>query len=155
MFRTRLSRSSPAISKSNLFLFFFLLPLLDLNSVISKPHYSKSFSTDSPMGPFVGSDDHIVRVVTKNRNGNACRQAPVHWLLASLVVFIILQIFPLTAKKQRHETKQNTSTFCCWSGTAFSTIFLSVLINKLKKNDPLRSLFARQGYWLWAGIIGC
>ena len=35
------------------------------------------------MGPFVGSDDHIVRVV--NRNGNACRQARVHWLLASLV----------------------------------------------------------------------
>ena len=37
------------------------------------------------MGPFVGSDDHIVRVV--NRNGNACRQARVHWLLASLVNF--------------------------------------------------------------------
>ena len=36
------------------------------------------------MGPFVGSDDHIVRVV--NRNGNACRQARVHWLLASLVL---------------------------------------------------------------------
>ena len=35
------------------------------------------------MGPFVGSDDHVVRVV--NRNGNACRQARVHWLLASLV----------------------------------------------------------------------
>ena len=37
------------------------------------------------MGPFVGSDDHIVRVV--NRNGNACRQARVHWLLASLVPY--------------------------------------------------------------------
>ena len=37
------------------------------------------------MGPFVGWDDHIVRVV--NRNGNACRQARVHWLLASLVYF--------------------------------------------------------------------
>ena len=44
------------------------------------------FSTDSPMGPFVGSDDHVVRVV--NRNGNACRQARVHWLLASLVYFV-------------------------------------------------------------------
>ena len=39
MFRTRLSRSSPAISKSNRFP--VVLPLLDLNSVISKPHYSK------------------------------------------------------------------------------------------------------------------
>ena len=58
---------------------------LDCNSVISKPHYSKSFSTDSPVGPFVGSDDLIVRVV--NRKGNACRQARVHWLLASLVLF--------------------------------------------------------------------
>ena len=87
MFRTRLSRSSPAISKSNRFP--VVLPLLDLNSVISKPHYSKFFfSTDSPMGPFVGSDDHIVRVV--NRNGNACRQARVHWLLASLVIITIL-----------------------------------------------------------------
>ena len=57
--------------------------LLDCNSVISKPHYSKSFSTDSPVGPFVGSDRHIVRVV--NRKGNTCRQARVHWLLASLV----------------------------------------------------------------------
>ena len=57
--------------------------LLDCNSVFSKPHYSKSFSTDPPVGPFVGSDDHIVRVV--NRKGNACRQARVHWLLASLV----------------------------------------------------------------------
>ena len=84
MFRTRLSRSSPAISKSNRFP--VVLPLLDLNSVISKPHYSKVFfSTDSPMGPFVGSDDHIVRVV--NRKGNTCRQARVHWLLASLVCF--------------------------------------------------------------------
>ena len=82
MFRTRLRRSSPAISKSNRFP--VVLPLLDLNSVISKPHYSEVFSTDSPMGPFVGSDDNIVRVV--NRNGNACRQARVHWLLASLVV---------------------------------------------------------------------
>ena len=80
MFRTRSSRSSPAISKSNRFP--VVLPLLDLNSVISKPHYSEVFSTDSPMGPFVGSDDNIVRVV--NRNGNACRQARVHWLLASL-----------------------------------------------------------------------
>ena len=42
MFRTRLSRSSPAISKSNRFP--VVLPLLDLNSVISKPrHYSKFF----------------------------------------------------------------------------------------------------------------
>ena len=40
MFRTRLSRSSPAFSKSNR---FPVLPLLDLNSVISKPHYSKIF----------------------------------------------------------------------------------------------------------------
>ena len=82
MFRTWLSRSIPAISKSNRFP--VVLPLLDLNSVISKPHSSKFLSTDSPMGPFVGSDDHVVRVV--NRNGNACRQARVHWLLASLVV---------------------------------------------------------------------
>ena len=81
MFRTWLSRSSPVISKSKRFP--VVLPLLDLNSAISKPH-SKFFSTDSPMGPFVGSDDHIVRVV--NRNGNACRQARVHWLLASLVI---------------------------------------------------------------------
>ena len=60
--------------------------LLDCNSVISKPRYSKSFSTDSPVGPFVGSDDHIVRVV--NRKGNACRQARVHWLRASLVFYL-------------------------------------------------------------------
>ena len=59
--------------------------LLDCNSVISKPHYSKSYSTDSPVGPFVGSDGHIVRVV--NRTGNTCRQARVHWLLANLVEF--------------------------------------------------------------------
>ena len=84
MFRTWLSRSSPVISKSKRFP--VVLPLLDLNSAISKPH-SKFFSTDSPMGPFVGSDDHIVRVV--NRNGNACRQARVHWLLASLVVISV------------------------------------------------------------------
>ena len=84
MFRTWLSRSSPVISKSKRFP--VVLPLLDLNSAISKPH-SKFFSTDSPMGPFVGSDDHIVRVV--NRNGNACRQARVHWLLASLVTNIL------------------------------------------------------------------
>ena len=87
MFRTWLSRSSPVISKSKRFP--VVLPLLDLNSAISKPH-SKFFSTDSPLGPFVGSDDHIVRVV--NRNGNACRQARVHWLLASLVLFKILEI---------------------------------------------------------------
>ena len=81
MIRARLIRSSSAISKSNRFP--VVLPLLDCNSVISKPHY-KSFSTDSPVGPFVGSDDHIVRVVT--RKGNAFRQARVHWLLASLVL---------------------------------------------------------------------
>ena len=82
MIRARLILSSSAISKSNRFP--VVLPLLDCNSVISKPHYSKSFSTDSPVGPFVGSDDHIVRVV--NRKGNAFRQARVHWLLASLVI---------------------------------------------------------------------
>ena len=85
MFRTRLSRSSPAISKSNRFP--VVLPLLDLNSVISKV-----FSTVSSMGPFVGSDDHIVRVV--NRNRNACRQARVHWLLASLVTTSSARDFP-------------------------------------------------------------
>ena len=36
-----LIRSSPAISKSNRFP--FVVPLLDFNSVISKPHYSKFF----------------------------------------------------------------------------------------------------------------
>ena len=36
------------------------------------------------MGPFVGSVDLIVRVV--NRKGNACRQARVQGLLASLVI---------------------------------------------------------------------
>ena len=91
MFRTRLSRSSPAISKSNRFP--VVLPLLDLNSpVVSKPHSSKFFSTDSPMGPFVGSDDHIVRV--ENRNGNACRQARVHWLLASRVCHAVESYSP-------------------------------------------------------------
>ena len=58
-------RSSSTISKSNRFP--VVLPLLDCNSVISKPHYSKSFSTDSPVGPFVGSDDHIVRVNCKQK----------------------------------------------------------------------------------------
>ena len=78
MFRTRLSRSSPAISKSNRFP--VVLPLLDLNSVISKPHYSKFFfSTDSPMGPFVGSDDHIVRVVNRNGNAAARHEFPCCW----------------------------------------------------------------------------
>ena len=85
MIRARLIRSSYAISKSNRFP--VVVPLLDCNSVISKPHYSKSFSTDSPVGPFVGSDDHIVRVV--NRKGNAFRQARVHWLLASLVYCLV------------------------------------------------------------------
>ena len=84
MIRARLFRSSYAISKSKRFP--VLLPLLDCNSVISKPHYSKSFSTDSSVGPFVGSDDHVVRVV--NRKGNAFRQARVHWLLASLVISV-------------------------------------------------------------------
>ena len=87
MIRPRLIRSSSAISKSNRFP--VVLPLLDCNSVISKPHYLQSFSTDSPVGPFVGSDDHIVRVV--NRKGNACRQARVHWLLASLVLIQMWQ----------------------------------------------------------------
>ena len=82
MIQARLIRSSSAISKSNRFP--VVLPLLDCNSVISKPHYSKSFSTDSPVGPFVGSDDHIMCVI--NRKGNAFHQAQVHWLLASLVL---------------------------------------------------------------------
>ena len=96
MFRTRLSRSSPAISKSNRFP--VVLPLLDLNSVISNPPpphpLLEVFSTDSPVGPFVGSDDHLVRVV--NINGNACRQTQVHWLLARLVIYKVRLRIPAT-----------------------------------------------------------
>ena len=48
--RARLLRSSSAISKSDRFP--VVLPLLDCNSVISKPHYSKSFSPWFSRGTF-------------------------------------------------------------------------------------------------------
>ena len=83
MIRARLIRSSPAISKSNRFPVVLSCYLIATRLFRNPTHYSKSFSTDSPVGPFVGSDGHIVRVV--NRKGNTCRQARVHWLLASLV----------------------------------------------------------------------
>ena len=83
MIRARLIRSIPAISKSNRFPVVLSCYLIATRLFRNPTHYSKSFSTDSPVGPFVGSDGHIVRVV--NRKGNTCRQARVHWLLASLV----------------------------------------------------------------------
>ena len=84
MFRTRLSRSSPAISKSNRFP--VVLPLLDLNSVISKPHYSKVFFPLILPWDLLSDRMIISCALCVNRNGNACRQARVHWLLASLVL---------------------------------------------------------------------
>ena len=120
MFRTWLSRSSPVISKSKRFP--VVLPLLDLNSDISKPH-SKFFSTDSPMGPFVGSDDHIVRVV--NRNGNACRQARVHWLLASLVIRV-----------QKHGETNNEATRSHSFSCRFKLFYGAIpIINRIQKTS--------------------
>ena len=81
------------------------------------------------MGPFVGSDDHIVRVV--NRNGNACRQARVHWLLASLV----------NSKMSLLETKLNLKDKIVYNKMSLSETKL--IINKMyddDKSDGLRRI---------------
>ena len=81
MIWARLIRSSPAFSKSNLFL--GALPCyLIATRLFRNPTTRSLFPLILPWDLLW--DDHTVRVV--NRKGNARHQARVHWLLASLVI---------------------------------------------------------------------
>ena len=81
IFRTRLIRSSPAILKSSRFPLFHCYLISTRFGTLLLEDFS-----NSPVGPFVESDDHIVLIVV-NRNGNVCRQKSTSSLasLASLV----------------------------------------------------------------------